>query len=110
MADDCVFCRIAGHESPAEVVFEDDDVVVFKDLHPAAPIHLLVVPKEHIPTVQEAKGTTVAGLVDRARQLAVAQGFAENGYKLVINCGHDGGQVVNHLHLHLLAGTKLSGI
>ncbi len=105
---DCLFCLIAAGEIESETVYEDADIIAFKDIDPQAPIHLLIVPKQHIATVNQVNGSEEANLVGKlflvAAQIAREEEFAETGYRLVINCGRDGGQEVNHLHLHLLAG------
>lgn len=102
--DDCIFCKIANKEKDAELVFEDESLVVFKDIKPSAKIHLLIVPKKHIDSVSSLEDTD-AGLIGRmvltARDLAKKLGLS--GYKLLFNVGRDGGQVVDHIHMHLLA-------
>lgn len=102
---DCLFCKIAKGELSSETVYEDSDVRVFKDTRPSAPVHLLVVPKEHIQSIAhlEANHTNIiATLIYTAKNVAAAKGL--QGYKLVFNVGREGGQVVDHLHLHLLGG------
>jgi histidine triad (HIT) family protein len=104
---DCVFCRIAAGELPADIVYRDDDVVAFRDLNPVSPHHLLVIPRRHIATLNDldVADSAVAGqLLVTASRLADQFGFAERGYRLVMNCNADGGQTVFHIHLHLLAG------
>jgi len=111
MSGDCLFCRIASGDQPASVVFENDDVVAFKDINPQAPTHLLIIPRDHIESINDlsADDTELAGrLLSACKQIAESMGFAANGYRIVINCGSDGGQVVLHLHAHLLAGRGLS--
>ena len=102
----CIFCQIATHKLPAEIVFEDEDLVVFKDINPDAPIHLLIVPKRHFDTLNSLDGRT-AGIVTKmvlvAKQMAEVQ-KTEGGYRLMINCGRAAGQVVFHLHMHLMGG------
>ncbi|MDP3771223.1 MAG: histidine triad nucleotide-binding protein [bacterium] len=110
---DCLFCKIAAKEIPTTFRHEDDEIVAFDDIHPKAPLHVLVIPKAHIPSVRELTANDAAlmgRLVLVARQLAESAGIGERGYRLVINCGKEGGQVVPHLHLHLLGGKPLSGI
>jgi histidine triad (HIT) family protein len=107
---DCIFCRIARHEIPAEVVREDDQCIAFRDLQPRAPVHVLVIPKRHVASVNElAAGdeALVGHLLAVARDVAQADGVAESGYRLVVNAGPDAGQSVDHLHLHLLGGREL---
>lgn len=106
---DCLFCKIINKEVPVEIVYENNKVVVFKDIHPKAPIHLLIVPQKHIPSVDhlEIQDKELIGeLFLTAQKIARAKGVAKTGYKLVFNVGRGGGQVIDHLHLHLLAGWK----
>ncbi len=101
----CVFCKIIKKEIPADLLYEDDQLVAFKDIHPSAPVHYLVVPKEHIPSIAHLEGNhkeVLAALIYRAKDLALKAGL--RGYKLVFNVGREGGQVIDHLHLHLLGG------
>ncbi len=108
---DCIFCQIAAGKIPSEILYRDDEVVAFRDINPAAPTHLLIIPGKHIPSVAHLSGTDlplVGHMVDVANQLAKDAGISESGYRLVINYGKDSGQVVPHLHLHLLGGRKLS--
>ena len=110
---DCIFCKIAKKEISSEILFEDDFVVAFPDLHPIAPVHILVIPKEHIESVNELtgdeKGERIAGrLVLAAKKIAQEKGIGEDGYKLLIRTGSHGGQEISHLHMHLLGGSKLS--
>ena len=102
----CIFCQIVTHKLPAEIVFEDEDLVVFKDINPDAPIHLLIVPKKHIDTLNSLDEQT-AGIV--AKMALVAKQMAEvhktqSGYRLMMNCGREAGQVVFHLHMHFMGG------
>lgn len=105
---ECIFCRIAAHEVPAEVRSEDDEIIVFDDIRPKAPVHLLVVPKRHIASVAafDHGDCALAGaLVLAAARAATAAGIGD-GYKLVFNVGRKGGQLIDHVHLHLLGGWK----
>ena len=105
----CVFCRIVARESPAEIEYEDDEVLAFKDLYPKAPIHLLIIPKRHIESIArlEAADERVAGHCVRvARVLGERLGYGERGYRFSCNTGPEGGQVVYHLHFHLTAGRR----
>ena len=105
----CLFCRIAARESPAEIEYEDDLVVAFKDIYPKAPIHLLIVPKRHIESVATLTPddrTLVGHCFLVARRIGESKGFAERGYRVSVNCGPEGGQVVYHLHFHFLAGRR----
>jgi histidine triad (HIT) family protein len=110
MAEDTIFGKIARGEIPADIVYEDDDVVAFRDLHPQAPTHVLVIPRKPIPTLNHAVAEDAA-LIGRlflaAAKVAEQLGFAEDGYRTVINCNADGGQTVFHLHVHLLGGRPL---
>ena len=106
----CLFCRIIAGEIPSSKVYEDDEVFAFSDINPQAPLHVLVVPKRHIATVNDlAPGdeALVGALVRRAAAIAAEKGYAERGYRTVLNCNAEAGQTVFHLHLHLLAGRVL---
>jgi histidine triad (HIT) family protein len=109
---DCIFCRIVTGEAPADIVHREDDIIAFRDINPQAPVHVLIVPREHIAYLSDLSGQQ-AGLVGRladvANQLARRQSIADRGYRVVINCGQEGGQLVPHLHMHLLGGRTLSG-
>lgn len=105
--EDCIFCKIAGGEIPTDFFYEDEEVVIFKDINPLAPIHLLVVPKKHVASSVEVKDPALWGvLMGRAVEAARKLGVAEDGFRMMINTGVNGGQTVPHLHLHLLAGKK----
>ena len=105
--DDCIFCKIAAGEIPATRVFEDESCVAFNDLTPQAPTHILIIPKDHVDSLDKAasdqKGE-LGHLLLSAAEIARERGFAEDGYRVVINTNSDGGQTVFHLHVHLLAG------
>lgn len=107
---DCIFCKIAKKEVSAEIVFESDQLLIFKDVRPSAPVHYLVVPKEHIQSIAYLKDNhrgILSDLIFSAKELALKLGL--KGYKLVFNVGKEGGQIIDHLHLHLLGGwTKKS--
>lgn len=106
-ADDCIFCRIARREIGTPLEYEDDRVVAFKDLHPQAPVHLLVIPKKHIEKIGDVgpeESGLLLNLIQAANEMAVKFGLADDGYRLVINSGDNGGQTVYHLHIHLLGG------
>jgi histidine triad (HIT) family protein len=106
---DCIFCKIANGEVSSSKVFEDTRCVAFNDLHPQAPVHILVVPKEHVSSLAEASEDhegLLGHLLLKAAGIARDKGFAEAGYRVVINTNHDGGQTVFHLHVHLLAGRE----
>lgn len=104
--ENCIFCKIAAGEIPANKVYEDDQVVAFHDLNPQAPIHVLIIPQKHYDSILdiEADGAPMAHICRVARQLARELGVAEKGFRLVVNTGDDGGQTVHHLHLHLTGG------
>lgn len=107
---DCIFCKIIDHEIPSNVVYEDDDLIAFNDIHPLAAVHILLVPKKHIPTTADltAEDAALIGKVYLvAKKIAEEKGLAENGYRIVNNCKADGGQEVFHIHFHLLGGEKL---
>jgi histidine triad (HIT) family protein len=106
----CLFCRIVAGEIPSSKVYEDDEVFAFNDINPQAPLHVLVVPKRHIATVNAlgpSDDVLVGTLVRRAAAIAAEKGYAERGYRTVFNCNAEAGQTVFHLHLHLLAGRVL---
>lgn len=110
MNDDCVFCRMASGEIEVPRLREDELVFAIRDINPRAPTHILVIPREHIATaldINDEHGPTLARLHTVAADIARAEGFAEKGYRLAINCGADAGQTVYHLHMHVLAGRKL---
>jgi len=107
----CIFCKIARKEIPSELVYEDELVVAFNDIHPQAPIHILIIPKHHIPTINdidESQEALVGRLFLAAKNIAQQLQIAEDGYRVVMNCNQHGGQAVYHIHLHLLAGKQLS--
>jgi histidine triad (HIT) family protein len=111
MTEECIFCRIIAGEVPADTVYQDEDFLAFRDVLPKAPVHVLVVPKVHITSVAELtddQRDIAGGLIMVARNVAEKEGIAGTGYRLIINCGPEGGQVVSHLHLHLLGGRKLN--
>ena len=106
---DCLFCKIAKHELTTNIVFEDDSCIAFNDINAQAPIHILIIPKQHIATLNELDDSALAGhLITTATKLAKQLGVSENGYRLNWNCNSDGGQEVYHIHLHLLAGRKFN--
>lgn len=110
MANDTLFLKIVRGEIPADVVYRDDFVTAFRDIHPQAPVHVLVVPNHVIPTaadVTEADAPALARLFLAARAVAEQEGIAEDGYRLVVNCRAHGGQEVDHLHVHLMGGEPL---
>lgn len=107
----CIFCQIISGEIPAEMLHQDDEIVAFRDINPRAPIHVLVVPRKHITAMNEVKDedlSILGQMAGAAKELAAKEGISERGYRLVINCGPEGGQIVPHLHMHLLGGRQLS--
>jgi histidine triad (HIT) family protein len=105
-----IFGQIVSGELPATIVYQDDLVTAFRDIHPAAPVHILIVPNKAIPTVNdltEADEQTAGRMLLAARKIAAQEGIAESGYRLIINCNRDGGQEVYHLHMHLLGGRRM---
>ena len=111
MTSDCLFCRIIAGEIPSTSVYQDDDVFAFRDINPAAPTHVLIIPKAHISGISEADDSQqdlLGKLMIRAKHIAKELGLAEDGYRLVINNGEQGGQTVYHLHLHILGGRNMT--
>jgi histidine triad (HIT) family protein len=108
--EDCIFCKIAAGDIPADIVYEDDQVLAFRDLNPQAPTHVLVIPRRHIASLNDLSAddeAVIGRLFSAAREIAVREGFADAGYRTVINCNADGGQTVFHIHLHLLGGRPM---
>lgn len=105
---DCIFCRIVNGEIPSEKVYEDDDVLAFKDVNPEAPCHVLLIPKKHAKDLIEAGSELFAVVAGKIPMLAEKLGLKENGFRVVVNTGVDGGQTVDHLHFHLLGGRSLN--
>jgi len=106
----CVFCRIVSGSLPGDIVYRDDEVLAFRDIHPMAPTHIIIVPREHIPSVNDAteqQRALLGKLMLVGKKLAEQEKIAGKGYRLVANCGPEGGQVVPHLHMHLLGGRRL---
>jgi len=107
MEKDCTFCQIIRGEKPADIIYQDESLVVFKDAHPHAPVHLLIVPKRHIRSVNDLTGQDMdllSEMILRARDVAKEQLISSSGYKLVFNVERGGGQIIFHLHMHLLGG------
>ncbi len=107
---ECSFCKIISGERPSDRIFQDELVTAFWDIHPTAPIHILIVPNQHIDSANDLTvehESLVGHMFVVARQLAEKEGIADKGYRLLINCGRDGGQVIYHLHLHLLGGKPI---
>lgn len=107
---DCIFCKIINKEAKATIVYEDEHLIAFEDIHPQAPVHSLIVPKKHIPTVNDlsqADRELAGRLMLCAGELAKKKNIDQSGYRLIVNCNAEGGQMVFHLHLHLLGGRHL---
>ena len=104
---DCIFCRIIVGEVPSERVYEDDKMIVIRDVAPAAPVHVLMIPKAHTENITTAPPELVQYMLGKVKELAVTLGVDEKGFRIVANTGADGGQTVNHLHIHLLGGKAL---
>ncbi|MDR3348487.1 MAG: HIT domain-containing protein [Acidaminococcales bacterium] len=107
MDKDCIFCRIIAGELPAEKVYEDGDMLAIKDVKPAAPQHVLMLPKKHSANILETDGQTIAGMFAKLSGIVDALGIKNSGFRIVINTGEEGGQTVNHTHIHVLGGRGL---
>ncbi|MCE9683811.1 histidine triad nucleotide-binding protein [Halomonas alkalisoli] len=108
---DCLFCKIIKREIPADIVFEDEHVLAFNDINPQAPTHILITPKQHIATlndIEEADLALIGRLQYTAARLAKERGFADDGYRVVMNCNDQGGQTVYHIHMHLMGGRRFT--
>lgn len=108
--ENCVFCKIVKGEIPCNKVYEDEDLLAFNDINPAAPIHILVIPKKHISMLTDLKEEDellVGKIYTTINKIAVQEGFKEKGYRVIANCGKDSGQEVMHIHFHILGGKKL---
>lgn len=111
--DDCIFCKIANKEITSNIVYEDDMVIAFNDLNPVAPVHILVVPKKHmtdILNVEKEDMKYIEAVVEAIQKITKEKGIAESGFRVVNNCGEDGGQTVKHIHFHIIGGEKLGGM
>jgi histidine triad (HIT) family protein len=113
LSENCIFCKIIDKEIPSTIVYEDDEILAFKDINPVAPVHILIIPKKHIPTITDMSEDDLA-LIGRihlvAGEIAKDAGIFDQGFRLVNNCRSDGGQVVYHLHFHLLGGKNMGGL
>lgn len=106
---DCLFCNMVAGVIKPDIVYDDADILAFRDIQPKAPVHMLIIPKQHIATLNDLDDVELAGrLLQVAQKLAVTEGLAESGYRTVINCNQNGGQTVFHLHIHLLGGRQLA--
>lgn len=105
---DCIFCKIVNKEISTEIIYEDDEILVFKDIHPLAKIHWLIIPKIHFSSLKDAPNQEILGsLMWKIKQLALDQGLVKKGYKVIINTGEQAGQVINHFHAHFLSDEDL---
>lgn len=108
--NDCIFCKIINKEIPSQIVYEDDEILAFKDINPVTPIHILVIPKKHIESVNklEKEDEALVGKIFTViNKIAKSEGFEQSGFRVISNCGEDAGQEVKHLHFHVLAGKKM---
>ena len=108
---ECIFCQIVAGKVPSEILYQDEEVIAFRDINPQATTHLVIIPQKHIPSLahlSQAESPVIGHMVNIANQLAKREGIFESGYRLVVNCGEQGGQLVPHLHMHLLGGQRLS--
>lgn len=108
---DCLFCKIAKGEINSDVIYEDDKLIAFNDIHPKAPHHVLIIPRKHIATLNDVENNDtelLGSIVQTAKNIAKKLGIAEQGYRILMNCNKEGGQEVYHLHLHLIGGRKMT--
>ena len=106
--EDCIFCKIVNKEIPSDTVYEDENVLAFRDINPQAPIHIIVIPKKHMASVLEADKETIGNIFEAINKIAKQEKIEGSGFRVITNCGKDAGQTVNHLHFHILSGTKLN--
>ncbi|MBE5819933.1 MAG: histidine triad nucleotide-binding protein [Clostridiales bacterium] len=108
--DNCIFCKIINKEIPSTIVFEDDEILAFRDINPVAPVHVLVIPKKHISKLTELEENDeviIGKIYKKINEIAKTEKIFEKGFRVIVNCGEDGGQEVGHLHFHLIGGKKL---
>ena len=108
--EDCIFCKIINKQIPSTIVYEDEEILAFKDIHPIAPVHILVIPKKHVKSIMELQQVdekTIGKIYSVIKQIAIEQNIAEEGFRVIVNCGENGGQEVGHIHFHLIGGKKL---
>ena len=105
---DCLFCKIIAGEIPCSKVYEDDKVFAFRDINPQAPVHVLIVPKKHMANILECDGETIAALLEAVKKVASQENVSADGFRILSNCGKNGCQSVEHLHIHLLGGAQLA--
>jgi histidine triad (HIT) family protein len=109
--NECIFCRIADKKIPAKIIYEDSESIAFEDINPQAPVHTLVIPKKHIPTLLDLKkedSILIGHLIMVANKIAKDKGIAERGFRIVTNCNPESGQTVYHIHLHILGGRRMN--
>lgn len=109
--EDCIFCKIINKQIPSEIIYEDEEIIAFKDIEPVAPVHILVVPKKHISSVMDLSDedqALIGKIYLSIKKLAVELGVEKEGFRVVTNCGENAGQTVKHIHFHLLGGKKLA--
>ena len=108
--EDCIFCKIVNGTIPCSKVYEDEQVVAFDDIHPMAPVHIIIIPKTHVPTLLDVTAenmNAINSMITAAQSVAQIKGIDKRGFRAVINCNEEGGQVIFHLHMHVLGGKKL---
>ena len=108
--DDCIFCKIIKREIPSSIVYEDDEIIAFRDINPVAPVHILVIPKKHISSLgelNEGDESVIGKIYTVINKIAKKEEIDKKGFRVVVNCGEDGGQEVKHLHFHIIGGKKL---
>lgn len=108
--NDCLFCKIINKEIPSTIVYEDEEILAFRDIHPVTPVHILVIPKKHISSLVDLKEEderVIGRIYSIINKIAEAEGILEKGFRVIVNCGEDGRQEVKHVHFHLLGGKKL---
>jgi len=108
--NDCLFCKIINKEIPSTIVYEDEEILAFRDIHPVTPVHILVIPKKHITSLAELEKedeAVIGRIYTVINEIAKKEGILDKGFRVIVNCGEDGGQEVKHLHFHLLGGKKL---
>ncbi|MFH1874469.1 MAG: histidine triad nucleotide-binding protein [Pseudomonadota bacterium] len=113
MAGDCIFCKIAKGEMPSDKVFENKDIIAFRDINPVAPTHIIVIPKEHYPTLNDIPAENlniISQIYAVIKEIAKKEGVAEKGYRTIVNTNPESGQVVFHLHFHILGGRPMRGL
>lgn len=107
---ECIFCKIVDKKIPAKIVYEDEFTIAFEDINPQAPVHILVIPKKHVPTLLDIKdedSSLISHLIMVAKRIAIDKGIAQRGFRIVTNCNPESGQTVYHIHIHLLGGRKM---